>query len=459
MDKIIVSGKLIVYKKEHSFDFDGKQLRIKLYDDEESRRLLYTKYSNGGYGFSGGNPLPSEYISGIALPENKRIVFKVQTENYGISNIIMVNDITDIYVNVYRYMFIDKSYKKNTKTTLSYKSSYFHHFLNLIPNYKLNQTDSLIANIEINKKIIEEQEAKFYINKIEYSIKPNCSYTCGIGKFVFMPELTLSTTGDIDIDEIWKLYDTFCKTIRFIFLRNNIYPDEFEVVDKHTKYLIYEREWDFDKEKDEDFNKPNIFHSARWFRIYENFGNIFNYFYSNKGNNILSSLFSNKKERYVYSKHLISSDAAAFEHIFDELYPNFNCHSEKTKVAINEVKTEINEILSNCKGKKREIYKGLLKQVDHVLLKNKLSYAFKEYKQCFEKYNGIGKRKVNYNEIAEICSKYRNDIDHGNDGIILDNNICEKLVYMRLIYIVLYYHSFGVDNSTISEVIYDLFSQ
>ena len=42
MDKIKLSGKLVLYEKEHSFDYDGKQLKIELYDDE-ARRLLYRK--------------------------------------------------------------------------------------------------------------------------------------------------------------------------------------------------------------------------------------------------------------------------------------------------------------------------------------------------------------------------------------------------------------------------------
>lgn len=51
MDKIKISGKLVIYKKEQAFDFDEKQLKIKLYDDEESWKLLYTKYSAGAYSF------------------------------------------------------------------------------------------------------------------------------------------------------------------------------------------------------------------------------------------------------------------------------------------------------------------------------------------------------------------------------------------------------------------------
>lgn len=461
MDKIKFSGKIIILEKENKFDFDGKQLKIQLYDREEAESLLYSKDKNGALCFCGGNPIPSEYISGVVLPENKRIVFKIQTENYGITNVILLNGLTDIYINVYRYMIIEDTHSKSKETTLSYQSLYFHHFLGLIPNYNMiiDKNNNAIANVEVCKEIIQKQKSKFSINNNEYVISPNYSYTCGVGKFVFMPQLTLKTRNNLSIDEIWKMYDVFCRVIRFLFLRNNIYPDKFIIQNTKATYTIYEREWEYEIEEDENLNRPNVFHSVRWARVYKNIGNIFNYFYSNKGDNILSSLYDSKKERYLYSKKLISSDAATFEHIFDEMYPNFTVHSEKGNEKFEEVKVELENLLKNSSGKKRKIYKKVIKGLNHVQLKDKLLFSLNEYHSAFQKYNSIGRKNTSNEEIADVCAKYRNDIDHGNDGVIIDKIACEKLVYMRLLIVVLYYSVFGINKEQISEILCDLFAQ
>lgn len=460
MDKPKFSGEITILKKSHKFVFDGKQLKVELYDEDEAHELLYDKCSNGIYSFSGRKQLPSETISGVIKPCNKKIVFIIHTKNYYINNnSIFSSQGTDIYINVYRYIICEYSPINNNKTTIIYNSSHFHHFLSLIPIYKINDNDddNVLAEIEVKNKNSLKQKSTFSINGLEYCIQPGYHYECGIGVFKFDPYLVLETNAKLDINEIWKIYDTLCNVIKFLFLRSNIYPDSFVVNSGEKKYSIYEREWDIVKEKEEELNQSFVFNSARWFRIYKNFGNIFEYFYLGKGEHILGSLYNNIEERFVYSKPLVSSDAAAFEHIFDELFIDYTNHSDEGNRIREVIKKEIEKLMEDSSGNKKKKYKEIIRGLKHVPFKDKLFHALNKYEKVLKEINREYNRDFNIKEISEKCSEYRNSIDHGNDGVIMDDDSVQKLTYMRMITFVLYYHLFEVSGDDISGIIRDLF--
>lgn len=460
MDKLKFNGELVIYKKKHDFEFDGKQLKITLKDKEEADQLLYTKDANGAFLFCGGNAFPSEYIKGTIYPSKKEVIFNIQREDYSCSDFMFASEIKYIYVSVYRYIIISNLLNKSNKTVLSYKSKHFHHFLGLIPRYKAannNRTNSIL-DVSINSDVINYQKVFFNYRKVKYEIEPNCSYRYGVGEFNFIPELTIKTSKKYNLKELMVLYRKICNMVKFLFLRTNIYPNEFVAYTDNKEYKIYEREWDIFKEKDENLKKPDIYDSVLWSIIYKNGKNIFIDFLNDTNDDLIFNLYKNKQERYAFDRNAISSDAAEFEHIFNIVFPKYKITSKKKQREYNEVRDTINNLYLTSSGKKKEIYSRLLKDVDRASLKDKILFSLNKYKNILNSIGFLKRHIHDYNEIADICSSVRNDIDHGNEGIIIDKNKCEYLIYMRVLIYIMYYKKWGFSNKEVSSIISSLFS-
>ena len=59
----------------------------------------------------------------------------------------------------------------------------------------------------------------------------------------------------------------------------------------------------------------------------------------------------------------ISKDAAAFESVFDNLYPNGIPYSEERKNIEDEIASEITPLMEKSVSRKKKIYKGFIKHV------------------------------------------------------------------------------------------------
>ena len=72
--------------------------------------------------------LPFKIIDGIVLPNNRKVIFKIDSRSFSYDNPLLLNS-GHLYIAVYRYMFVDNYHRKIIGAQMYYKSNYMQKFL------------------------------------------------------------------------------------------------------------------------------------------------------------------------------------------------------------------------------------------------------------------------------------------------------------------------------------------
>ena len=453
-------GVVPFFGKEHVFDFDGKILSIHLYDGETAQNVFFEHIEEGVYVLGKNKRLPFSHIKGVIYPDNKTVTFSIDPDNYWRNNPLLLNGVCDIYINVIRYTIIENNEPTVKGTRISCSSKHFYKFLDLVPNYirdlTTNNTDTL-AEIKTNYSRVKDLSAKFTIKGIEYQISPNYLITWGKGVFEFVPFLLIESNETMCDEEIENMYDYMTKFLHFLYLRTNIYFDSFVAKTGNKKIEVFERQRDLIQEREDNLKDQLDIGHPIWEDIYTVFGEIINDFYT-QGESITRFLYEDKKSRFIFSLPSTSLDCAAFERIYDLVFKDIEIRSEESQLIYNEIHTELQDKISISTNRKKRIYKHLDKIVDTLRLEDKIKVAFERYNACFNEFEKKHIRSKEYSEIASICSKVRNDIDHGNDDLQFDNDTAECLLYLRALIVTMYYSKWGCTDDKVARIIDDVFS-
>lgn len=152
---------------------------------------------------------------------------------------------------------------------------------------------------------------------------------------------------------------------------------------------------------------------------------------------------------------------AAFEWEFKRNYPDGVTKSQKTKEIEESVVEEINTLLKNSKGKKKDKYKFLLKFVKSDALSSEIKQVCKDYSEIV---GVFGKHLYNmnnidykYSEIGKRAADQRNHYAHGDiDEAFIDESLLDVIFLEYLVYAI-QLKSFGVSDENNRKAINDVF--
>ena len=424
-------GELLFDGKVLQYEFDEKVLVVHMYHGE-GHDLFWDDGPAGVSYMTGPKELPCDRLEGTVLPSGEKIVFFVKKTGYGHRS-SFDGECMDLSIIVERY-YLKKDTRAEDGSTIEIYSKNFHKFLGLLPQYNVHSIwENKIGSINHNSSVIN-QKTEFDFDNLTFSIHPGVTISWGGSKFKYLPGLLAISSQTISEDQIWKLFDLFIDILQFYFMRTNISPDSFKITSAGTvyelnkvNYMIYENE------ECEKLDTSTDFGMIPWSIAYKHFRDSFAAF--STGTIYKDFLYEKINFRFATHRDILSADSAAFENAFSKLYPDAVVTPPSNQEIFDEIASELDDKIAISTGKKKDYYKSLRKQLKHETLEDKLKYAFNDCKQCFSQLREIVKTELSFTQIAEIFRKARNDIDHGNENVVIDNNTAVSNIYVRaLIY-------------------------
>ena len=334
-----------------------------------------------------------------------------------------------------------------------YYSKNIHKLTNLIPKFQYDFEDNNRYFIDLNFPSLK-QTSNFIIDDYELELKPTYRNTCNGLTMDFTPGLKLSFNKPIKADDIEKFYITFIRFVHYCSMRTNIVPDTFVFCNGSELGEIFSYFGVNDVDK-EEINSL-WYDSFSWNFLYKNAGELFKLIYNNSIH--LLNNQEKRKLRIAVSYESISKDAAAFEYEFDSLFPNgVPCTNERKELE-ESIVAELKPLLNDSSGKKKKIYKNLIKNVHIESLGDKIEYALNEFSFGFSRIRNRLQVKLTNEEIAEYCRCTRNDVDHGNKINEISNDIVLSYILLRCLIYTMQLRKANFDFTDIDVLINLLYS-
>lgn len=461
----IYIGTTTINEKEITFKYENNVLSLYL-DILEGINLVAYDHGNGIRSVTAEKKeLPFSKIEGFLFESAKKICFYFDKLAYGYQEKSSTSgSIFILQINVMRFItYTNNNHLFNIqKSSITFYSNEFQKFLNMIPNLRISPIENGEANGEINFKFESiNLESAFVLNGKNYCIKPTYRLNWQGPKFDFTPGLTLEFEGFCNEDELLKLSEILLKFVQYSFMRTNVFPSEIAfalmIGTSGNIHLYHNRSDDELPEKFDYIHRDTL----SWEELYKIAGELFCEIYNN--NIHLLHLPQKKINRIIVDSSSISKDAAAFENIFDCVFPDGIPYGEERKAMEDEVVKELTPLLEKANNKKKKkIYKGFIKHVHLESLCDKVEFALTEYEKCIlkvkRKMEVICDINLSNEEIAEICSGLRNDIDHGNK---IDDKVNDKVFPSFIILKVLIYamqlRKLGMTDEAINESVNALY--
>ena len=427
----MIYGTLAIGDKEFQFSYCDFKLVINLGSNIKS--VFSDDKDEVVFNFD-SKPLPFEKLDGRDNENGNILIFFFSKLKYSLNTILnsfgAYFNLT-IYIN--RLIIFDGAFagknKVSNKLELFFYSEQFYRFLSMIPYFESLGDRKYTANFNYPSV---GYKATFNIASYTVSINPGNRINHQGTNLKIIPCLRI-VADNSEFSFVFRLFDTVISLLKFLFMRTDIYPDTVEIYLDGMKGKILSSNVICEEYTEEDLNKPSRTDSIAWRYIYKNIGNLFNLLYENSL--YLEHIPKKLNDRFFFDKISMSKIAAAFESEFSACYSNETCFSEKKNQAIEKVREEINDKISTNTGRVKDIYKTLLKSVNHLPLSAKIECALDSNEATLlkiKKYIGCNLKNT---EIASICANYRNDIDHGNKIIDFKDGTGEAYVILNcLIY-------------------------
>lgn len=430
---MVYSGIVKYEGADIAFQFD--ELKLSLYPTNEIfNKITMHKIGNTLCYTYEKKPISDGCLEGKVNGQPLFIHFFFDPIGYGTSRKNFIECEITIYVKKFTKYNCDFSFPAQN-VMLQFGSRHFHRFLGLIPQYEISHDMSkgicgtITCNIETTKYM-----SCGIIDGVNISIKPSYSCTWSATSFNFCPELLIEVSEIRNEKHLLLIYDAIRKFIKYAFMRTNLEPDSFfiRIGEKITGEICTINTTKDDNEKEDCNSFFTDF--IPWQTLYKHAINILEKIYLNDW--YLDNLPRNKNERIGVSDITISKDAAAFENEFSKCFPQgLPTHSEKRILAENEVEKEITPLLEAAQGRKKKIYKGFISHIRNDALADKIEYCLNEYEACIEWLKSKIANELSNEELADKCVRIRNDIDHGNKKLSLDDDIVIAYIMLRgLIY-------------------------
>lgn len=174
----------------------------------------------------------------------------------------------------------------------------------------------------------------------------------------------------------------------------------------------------------------------------------------------------NLPESYATGQHIDAARfvmiTAAFEWEFNRLYPDGIPKSTQRLAAETEVTGKLEQLISDSKGKAKEIYKSLLKSVKRSpSLANKIEKIGNDYGEILNAFGrqlySYNNEELDYSKMGSRLADQRNHFAHGDlDKDFIGLSLLDLIFLERIIYAI-QLKICGVDDKNIQKSINELF--
>lgn len=249
--------------------------------------------------------------------------------------------------------------------------------------------------------------------------------------------------------------------IRFLCFRKNIYftsVDIYKPVEGTKHFDIGEIRF-FDSENKLEIEPLSTSRCIKYEYIAGNEGKIL----SDISSNLL--YLRHLPKTYEDGKHIDVSSfimiTAAFEWEFSRNYPEGITKSESTIKAEEAVSESINDLLSKSTGKKKDIYKFLLRLVKSNSMQSEIIQFGKDYSDIISAFGrhlyNLNQVEFDYKEIGKRVSDQRNHFAHGDLDKDFINEALLDVIFLKYIVYTLQLKAFGLTDDNIRKAINDVF--
>lgn len=405
------------------------------------------------------------YLIGTINENHHKIVFVTIQGSY----VRRVNNV--LYIRLYAY-FIYNSINTEAIDKITFCSPEIDHIFNVNRafNFSFKNEKDFNSNgtvtIETNDfDSTTSQTQSFTVDgkNVNASFQVSRTISTKIGN----PPLSLNSClcFEFETTEDYSFLINLChyarNFIRYLCFRKNIYFTSVNIYKpfEETKHLNIGEIRFFDRE-----NKPEIepLSTNRCIK-YEHI--------AGREGKILSDISSNSlylrhlPKTYEDGKHIDVSSfimiTAAFEWEFRRNYPEGITKSVSTVKAEETVSEAINDLLHKSTGKKKDIYKFLLRLVKSDSMQSEIIQFGKDYSDIIdvlgEHLYKLNQVNFNYKEIGKRVSDQRNHFAHGD----LDKEFIKEalldVTFLKYVVYTLQLKSFGLTDDNIRKAINDVF--
>lgn len=422
------AGKTKFYGKRVNFEIEDFYLTL-FVDGDISQKLMYSELANGTK-LMVKQPLKIKELSCITNDGLTKVVCYFDKLSYsGQSKTMYLGDST-IKIPLKKLIVFNLS-KTVNKYYMIFFSKELHMFTELVPRFKpINSGNDRSIVLDLNFSSLN-LISKFKLSGHNIELKPTYKYKIQGSSIDFTPGLKLTFDKELNEKEIDKFYTTLIKFVHYCSMRTNIEPESFAFCNGVHEGEIHSY---FGLNKIDNEDLCSIYRdSFSWSILSKKAANLFKLIFNNKIH--LLHNHENRISRLAVSFESVSKDAAAFEYEFDSLYPSGMPYSNERATLETEVVGEITPLMEKSSGKKRKIYKSLIKNVHIQSLGDKIEFCLDKYSKFFKTTMQNFNIRMNHEEIGEHCRSIRNDVDHGNKiEKISDDEAASFIVLRCLIY-------------------------
>lgn len=457
----MIQGTLNYKEIEFEFILDKENLQLRPKEKFEKKfvECFRQDLGNGAYTYK-NNYLEDEYLIGQRLENYQYIIFIPESKNintYFFTDFLYIKVKHVLYMN--RLVPIDKLYIycKELNAIYDIRQSIEKRGFN-----QNGEAELRLKSYEQNEG--EEFEFKYKDKKVKCCF--NISKTLH-GKITEFPvqirsQISLKFEATNDYMIISDLYDIVRKSIQYLCYRENVTMEEIKIYSKDEKN-VYRQVGTFETRCEEIITEED--------RILENRYISYDYI-----KDIIGNIFQSISNQDLYMRHfpLTYKDGkkenestfimttAAFEWEFKKLYPKGIERSETTKEAQEEITEKINELKDNSTGKKKKIYKNLLKFIDLEGFSENLVYTCNDLNDIIfpfgDKLYKINNEHLDYKEMGERLSEQRNHFAHGDIDQEFIGLALLDLIFLKEIVYAMQLKRFGATDIEIKKSLNDLFN-
>ena len=401
----LISGHLEI--QGDLFDFIYSNFKLTIHFKNELQRVFSDEIIRNMFS-PGETSLPFSYLKGYDNKNGNIVYFYFSDKNYAFSfSGANFGSYIDLTILINRLIILNNK-TPNKDVKLSFYSNDFAWFLSMVPNFK--KYDDLKYVVDYNFGSVSMVSC-FKCGGSKCIIHPGKFTSHGFNPVEITPCLNVIFKNN-KIDFIFKVYDAILTSLKFLFMRKDICPKHVSIeVDGHCGLIFSQNVG----ESNNSFVSQSSLITRNcipWKKIYQKFHKIFNLAFHKKL--YIDHLPSTYNERVNFDEISMSKLAASFESVYNNFCENNEIHSDCGKDARLRVKKELENCKNSNTGKVKNLFKYLIKAVDHVPLSEKILQQLKLNRKALIKIKHYIGCSLSYRKIAEITAKFRNDIDHGN---------------------------------------------
>jgi hypothetical protein len=327
-------------------------------------------------------------------------------------------------------------------------SMQYHKFLNLYPNYVLNNKyEDKLSDVLFNSSSYYDK-AEFIYDGHKYLIHPNAAVSGGGTKFVFIPELIIEPEYELSVDEFVFITDIIIKMIMILFMRNNIFPDYIKYIYKDKQYDLY---YTLDNNYIHEIEDVNSYLS-RGFIAWKTILPFIQKILDDIIEKTIDSRYLGNESKYrlFIDSNKISSYSAFFENTYSLIYGDEVKHKSSSQKEIDYIKDNLNSIKIENKKSLNSKIDYLISQLDHIALSTKIQKVFKDYNGCLSVVKNELQLK-NYSDIviAKDCANLRNWTDHGDKKAKIDEYIASCFAFLSCAIYAMFMRRWGMKDDDI----------